>query len=178
MWALDTHVCCMSDSKHGHPQTLIFYFMLLCIWLRLPQWNQTFMKAVLALCNKQGMCKYTTIKTGFNKKKKGTNNFLDCFCCNSLRKFKLHFQIFLHNVITATEVFLCKCQVVNNHLVKQVVKGGSIQQGRSLWHLLRAQAASQFTDAVPPNWRLSFSVAMPISEIKPDAGWEKTRTCV
>lgn len=79
----------------------------------------------------------------------------------------------LRNFITATEVFLWKCQVVNNHLEKQVVKRRSIQQGCSLWHLLKAEAPSEFTDAVSPNWRLSFSVAMPISEIKSDAGWKK-----
>lgn len=38
-----------------------------------------------------------------------------------------------------------------NHLVKQVVKRGSIQQRCSLGHLLWAEAPSQFTDTVPPN---------------------------
>lgn len=106
-------------------------------------------------------------------KKKKANNCRDCLCCNSLVKFKLHLQITLRNFITATEVFLWKSQVVNNHLVKQVVKRCSIQQGCSLWHILKAEAPSQFTDAVSPHWRLSFSVAMPIPEIKPDAGWKK-----
>lgn len=167
MRAWYTHVCCMSDSEHSHPQTLIFYFMLLCIWMRLPQWNQTFMKAVLALCNRG--CAITQLQTRFKK----TNDCRDSLCFNSLVKFKLHLQIIFRNFISATEVFLWKCQVVINHLVKQVVKRGSIQQGCSLWHLLKAEAPSQFTDAVSPNWRLSFSVAMPISEIKSDAGWKK-----
>lgn len=148
MWAWYTHVCCMSDSKHSHPQTLIFYFMLLCIWMRLPQWNQPFVKAVLALCNRG--CANTQLQTRFKKKKKA-NNCRDCLCCNSLVKFKLHLQITLRNFITATEVFLWKSQVVNNHLVKQVVKRRSIQQGCSLWHILKAEAPSQFTDAVSPH---------------------------
>lgn len=136
--------------------------------MRLPQWNQTFMKAVLALCNRG--CANTQLQTRFLKK---TNNCRDRLCCNSFVKFKLHLQIMLRNFLKATEVFLWKCQEVNNDLVKQVVKRRSIQQGCSLWHLLKAEAPSQFTDAVPPNCRLPFSVAVPISEIKSDAGWTK-----
>lgn len=37
------------------------------------------------------------------------------------------------------------------HLVKQVVKRGSIQQGCSLWYLRWVEAPSQLTDAVSPN---------------------------
>lgn len=42
----------VSDCKHSHAQTLVFYLMLLCLWLGAPEWNYASLKVILALCNK------------------------------------------------------------------------------------------------------------------------------
>lgn len=44
-----------------------------------------------------------------------------------------------------------KKEYKHDYLVKQVLKRGSIEQRRSLWYLLWAEAPSQFIDTVPPN---------------------------
>ena len=66
-------------------------------------------------------------------------------------------------------VFLIKSSTAGPHLGEQVVQRRSVEQGRSLRMFLWAVFISfEFTDAVSPNWRLSLSGAMPISEIKPE----------
>lgn len=61
-----------------------------------------------------------------------------------------------------------KLSRASTHLSKQVGQGISIQQGCSFWCFLWA-VSFEFTDAVSPDMRLSFSGAVPVSEIKPES---------